>query len=102
MEDQSRTTMENLKYSQKLMEARGGGKKVALVSNNYHIYRCLTYAKSLHMRCVGVGAGVALYFWPTALIREFVAVFRQKKFMFWSLVGYALFLLVTSVLLYYM
>ncbi len=88
LEDKSATTMENLAFSQRIIDSRGGGKRVALVSSNYHIYRCLTYARKLGMKCCGIGAPVALYYWPTALLREFVAVFRQKKFIIWTLLGY--------------
>lgn len=97
LEDQSATTMENLTYSKKIIESREGGsckgKRIALVSNNYHIYRCLSYANSIKMKCVGIGAKVALYFWPTALIREFAAVFTKPKFFIISMIGYLLFII---------
>ena len=92
LEDGSATTMENLKNSKSIIDALGKGKRTALVSSNYHIYRCLTYAKKLKFRCVGIGAKVAPYYWPTALIREFIAVFLTKKFLIWSLIGYLLFI----------
>lgn len=91
-EDRSTTTMENLRNSKEIIDGREGGKRTALVSSNYHMYRCLSYAKKAGLRCVGVGAKVALYFWPSALIREFVAVFLTKKFLFWSLLGYLIFI----------
>ncbi len=93
LEDGSATTMENLQNSKEIIMSRPGGKRTALVSSNYHIYRCLTYARKLKLNCIGIGAKVALYFWPTALIREFIAVFSTKKFLFWSLLGYVIFIL---------
>lgn len=60
------------------------------MSSNYHIYRCLTYARSIGLPCVGIGARVAPYFWPTALIREFAAVCKQPRFLLLSLLGYVL------------
>ena len=91
-EDRSATTMENLRNSKKLIDARPGGKRTALVSSNYHIYRCLRYAEEIGLKCTGVGAPVALYYWPSALIREFIAVFTTRRFLIWSLVGYLLFI----------
>lgn len=88
----SATTMENLIYSKEIIDAREGKKKTALVSSNYHIYRCLKYAKKVNLKCVGIGAKVALYYWPTALIREFVAVFKEKKFFFFAMAFYLLFM----------
>lgn len=97
LEDKSATTMENLLNSKGIISRLEGGsckgKRIALVSNNYHIYRCLSYARSIKMKCIGIGAKVALYFWPTALIREFVAVFTKPKFFIISMIGYAIFVL---------
>ncbi|MCQ2431683.1 MAG: YdcF family protein [Clostridia bacterium] len=93
MEDRSSTTMENLRNSKAIIDSRPGGRRTALVSSNYHIYRCLGYAKQVGLNCVGIGAKVAFYYWPSALIREFMAVFLTKKFLVWSLAGYLVFML---------
>ena len=81
MEDKSVSTMENLIFSKNIVYSREGKKRMALITSNYHVYRCLSYAKSLSMKCVGIGAKVAWYYWPSALIREFVAVFSEKKYL---------------------
>ncbi|MBQ8137012.1 MAG: YdcF family protein [Clostridia bacterium] len=90
-EDRSGTTEENLKNSKAIIDTRPGSKKTALVSSNYHVYRCLRLARKLHLPCTGIGADVALYFWPSALIREFIAVFVTKEFFPWAILGYVLF-----------
>lgn len=92
LEDQSTTTMENLANSKAIIDARQG-ERIALVSSNYHVYRCLTYAKKIKMKCVGIGAHVAWYYWPSALIREFVAVFSGKGNLIRILLGYILFMI---------
>lgn len=92
LEDRSATTRENLLNSKALIDARGGKKRTALVSSNYHIYRCLRLAREVGLRCTGIGARVALYYWPSALIREFIAVFMTRRFLFWSLLGYLVFI----------
>lgn len=91
LEDRSATTRENLRNSKAIIDARQGRKKTALVSSNYHIYRCLRLAREVGLPCTGIGADVALYYWPSALIREFIAVFAQKRFLIWTLIGYLLF-----------
>ncbi len=98
LEDRSTTTRENLLFSKQIIDSREGNKKTALVSSNYHIYRCLRLAKEIGFNCTGIGADVALYFWPSALIREFIAVFLTKRFLFWSILGYLIFI---SPVLYY-
>ena len=92
LEDRSATTGENLRNSKAIIDARDGKKKTALVSSNYHIYRCLRLAREMRFKCIGIGADVALYYWPSALIREFIAVFLTKRFLIWSLIGYLLFI----------
>ena len=92
MEDRSTTTRENLIFSKQIIDSLPGKKKIALVSSNYHIYRCLCLARELGMKCTGIGADVAWYYWPSALIREFIAVFLTKRFLFWSILGYLMFI----------
>jgi uncharacterized SAM-binding protein YcdF (DUF218 family) len=91
LEDRSATTAENIAFSKAIIDGRRGQRKTALVSSNYHVYRCLRLAKEVGLRCTGIGADVAFYYWPSALIREFVAVFLSKRFLIWSLAGYLLF-----------
>lgn len=94
LEDQSKTTMENLIFSKEIINQRGGSKKIALVSSNYHIYRCLCYAKKIGLKnCRGLGAKVAIYYWPTATIREFVAVLKRPSFIVWTIIGYIIYML---------
>ena len=92
LEDQSTTTRENLTFSNNIIQSRPGRKRTALISSNYHVYRCLRLAKELKIQCTGIGAHTALYYWPSALIREFVAVFLTKKFLIWSIIGYLIFI----------
>ena len=89
-EDRSETTRDNLLNSRDLILERPGRKKTALVSSNYHVYRCLRLARELGFRCTGIGAKVALYYWPSALIREFIAIFVTPGFLLWSLAGWLL------------
>ena len=90
LEDKSTTTRENLIYSKKIIDDHGGKKKTALVSSNYHIYRCLRIAKETGLHCTGIGAHTAFYYWPSALIREFIAVFLTRSFFIWAMIGYLL------------
>ncbi|MBO4919138.1 MAG: YdcF family protein [Erysipelotrichaceae bacterium] len=92
VEDKSATTRENLINFRNLIDVREGKKKIALVSSNYHIYRCLRLAKEVGLKCTGIGAKVAFYYWPSALIREFIAVFLEKRFLIRALIGYLLFI----------
>lgn len=90
MEAISKTTMENLRYSKELLIAYGLNRRVALVSSNYHIYRCLQYAHKLKLKCVGFGAKTAWYFFPSATLREFAALFTRPPHVIWIGLGYLL------------
>lgn len=93
-EDQSTTTRENLIFSKKIIDSRPGGKRTALVTSNYHVYRCLVLAKSLKIKCIGIGAHVAPYYWPSAVLREFAAVYLNKKNLIITLIGYFFFVII--------
>ncbi|MBR3125592.1 MAG: YdcF family protein [Mogibacterium sp.] len=79
MEDKSTTTLENLKFSKDIIDSREGRKYTSLVTSNYHVYRALRYCRRVGLKCKGIGSHVALYYWPCALIREFIAVHTEKK-----------------------
>lgn len=98
-EDQSHTTRENLVNAMRLLASRGGAGRLALVTSGYHLYRCVLLARRLGLRCCGFGARVAAYYWPSAVIREFAAVFSRKPHLVWALLGYGLFVLVPVLLI---
>ena len=78
-EDQSTTTLENLQFSKKIMDTYDCRKYTALVTSNYHVYRALRYCREIGLKCTGIGSHVAWYFWPSALIREYIAIHMEKK-----------------------
>ncbi|MET9377735.1 YdcF family protein [Streptomyces sp. NPDC002992] len=79
-EDRSRTTEENMRFSRQLMEeAAGPGAECVVVTNNFHAFRAALMARRVGVNGQVVGSPTAAYFWPSATIREFVAVFLQYK-----------------------
>lgn len=93
MEDKSTTTMENIVNSRDIILSRPGRKYTALVTSNYHVYRAMRYAGKAGLKAVGIGAHVASYYWPSAVIREFAAVHKEKKHLILFLAGYLLVIL---------
>ena len=88
IEDESKTTYENLLNSKKIIDAKEGNKYTALVTNNYHVYRALRHARKVGLKCTGIGSHVAFYYWPSALIREYIAVHAEKKHLFILILGW--------------
>lgn len=74
-EDQSRTTEENLRFSREIMLARLPKYRCVVVTNNYHVLRAALIAKKTEVNGQVIGSRTAAYFWPSATIREFVAIF---------------------------
>lgn len=99
LEDKSKTTMENVTFSKKLIEKRPGRKYTALVTSNYHIYRAMRYAERAQLKAVGIGSRVAPYYYPSALIREFVAVHKERKHLILFAIGYLLFISLVIVIM---
>ena len=78
-EDRSKTTRENLLFSKEIIDRREDPKYCALVTSNYHVYRALSICREIGLKCTGIGAHVALYYWPSALLREFAAILSVRK-----------------------
>ncbi|RVU70424.1 MULTISPECIES: YdcF family protein [Lactobacillus] len=70
IEDQSKTTRENIKFSHRLMKANS---RFCIVTNSYHVYRALVLAKRQGLACIGYGAKTKWYFTLNAFVREFIA-----------------------------
>lgn len=76
LEDKSVNTMENLRNSQAIIQSRKGRQWTAIISSGYHIMRADIYASRLNLPAVGIGAHTAMYYWPSAMIREYAALVK--------------------------
>ncbi|WP_329172508.1 YdcF family protein [Streptomyces sp. NBC_01477] len=74
-EDRSTNTEENLRFSKSIMEKANSGYRCVVVTNNYHVFRAAMISRRVGIRGHVVGSPTAAYFWPSAVIREFVAIF---------------------------
>ena len=87
-EDRSSTTLENLRFSKNILDRFEGRKYTALVSSNYHVYRALRYCREVGLECTGIGSHVAFYYWPSALIREYIAIHAEKRHLILLIAGW--------------
>lgn len=74
LEDESTTTYENLKNVRNMLDKDGIKRKYIFVTNNYHVFRTSLFARKLKMNAEGVGCKTASYYWPSAFIREYIAI----------------------------
>ncbi|MGW1772794.1 YdcF family protein [Streptomyces sp. NPDC002104] len=79
LEDRSRTTEENLLFSRAVMEAEDPAYRCVVVTNNFHAFRAAMMARKAGVNGQVLGSPTARYFWPSATIREFVAVFWEHR-----------------------
>lgn len=78
VEDQSRSTEENLRFSKAIMQQRPNYRSL-VVTNNYHVMRAAQIARKEKVNAQVIGSPTARYFWPSATIREFVAIFLSHR-----------------------
>lgn len=101
LEDKSVNTFENMRNSFEIIKRRGGRMRIAVVTSNFHVYRALLLCRSLDIPAIGIGAPIAFYFWPSAMIREYVALCKHylKGYILGWFIFVGFFLTVLSVFL---
>jgi len=83
IEDKAVNTYENLSNSKKLLEEDYGTiekqYRCIVVTNNFHLFRSLIWARIVGLECDGAGSKTKLYFSLNALIREYIGVMYIYK-----------------------
>lgn len=74
-ETESRTTEENLRLSRKLLTSPAA--PVVVATSSYHVFRTALLTRTLGMRARVVGTPTAWYYFPSAVLREFLGVMRD-------------------------
>lgn len=54
--------------------ASSGDFTTAVVTSDFHVFRCAEYAHNLGIKADGIGSHTKGWYWPTAFIREFIAI----------------------------
>lgn len=81
MEDKSTSTITNLAYSHEIMKAENlPDDSVVVVSQAYHIYRAVSYAKAEGLTVTHLGAGMRLGGLPSCCLREILAIAKMWVF----------------------
>lgn len=87
IEDKAVNTYENLLFSKKLIDEdavkhqKTTSPNIVTVTNNFHVFRSLLWARKVGIKCDGAGSKTKFYFWLNALIREYIGVlYMHRKF----------------------
>ncbi|AQY42167.1 YdcF family protein [Bacillus thuringiensis] len=81
-ENRSVNTYQNMFFSKEIMDSLKPNVKYNSIftTNNFHLFRAGLYARQAGLDSQGIGAKTAFYYWPNAMIREYVAiVFMGRK-----------------------
>lgn len=101
-ENRSVNTYQNMSFSKEIMDSLKPEDKYRSIftTNNFHLFRAGIYARQAGLNSQGIGSKTAFYYWPNAMIREYVAivVMGRKRHMkvCGAILGFALFLSVLS------
>ena len=104
-ETRSVNTLENMKFSKEIIEKKVKSSdsddteisnvNVAFSTTNFHVFRSGILAYDAGMNADGMGAKTKWYFWPNALIREFIGMLARH----WKLHATILILIITQAVL---
>ena len=76
MEDKSTSTFENLTFSANYLNIETDS--VAIVSNNFHVFRATKLAKKAgYQKVYGIAARGEIYHTPNNMLREFFGVVKD-------------------------
>lgn len=73
-ETASENTLQNMRFSKALIDARTPDANVIFSTTNYHVFRSGVLAQSVGLHADGIASKTKWYFWPNAQIREFVGL----------------------------
>ncbi|KEK23067.1 ElyC/SanA/YdcF family protein [Bacillus gaemokensis] len=79
-ENRSVNTYQNMLFSKQIMDSlKGDTHKSIFTTNNFHLFRAGLYAKQAGLNSQGIGSKTAFYYWPNAMIREYIAIVVMSR-----------------------
>lgn len=79
-EDKSTSTRENLLFSKKIIQHKKMNEKIAIVSNEFHLYRSSKIADSLGLKSFSLIGKTAWWLFPTYYVRELYGIISEIIF----------------------
>ena len=95
VENKSKNTYENFKYSYKLINNKDAN--IGFSTTNYHVIRAGLIATEQGLKLEGLGSKTKSYFWINAFIREFIGTLyseRKKHILFFLLITIVLIIMI--------
>lgn len=80
MESKSKTTLQNMQFSKKILENNDIDlSKGLFATSDFHTYRAAGYARYVGLNINGLSAKTSHFFIPNALLREYAAILLSHK-----------------------
>lgn len=79
IEDRATNTHQNLVYSRELMESENSS--CVVFTNSFHVFRTAMLARKIGLKTYVYGSKTRFYYLPSAVIREFIAIMMQYKWL---------------------
>ena len=76
-EKKSMNTYENMLFSKRIIDEVDSDASVAFATTNYHVFRSGILARKVGLNAEGIASSTKWYYWPAALIREYVAFLKM-------------------------
>ncbi|WP_433595240.1 ElyC/SanA/YdcF family protein [Lysinibacillus xylanilyticus] len=91
-ENRSVNTYQNMLFSKQVMDTlKPDGKYNSIfTTNNFHLFRAGLYARQAGLNSQGIGSKTAFYYWPNAMVREYVAIVVMGRKRHMKVVGVVL------------
>lgn len=88
-ENRSVNTYQNMLFSKRIMDTlKPDGKYNSIfTTNNFHLFRSGLYARQAGLNSQGIGSKTAFYYWPNAMVREYVAIVVMGRKRHMKIVG---------------
>ncbi len=77
-EDKSTNTLENMRFSGKILDAEVPGGKAVFSTTNYHVFRSGVWAARAGVNAEGIGSRTKWWFWPNAFMRECLGLLKSQ------------------------
>ncbi|MDR3190945.1 MAG: YdcF family protein [Lactobacillaceae bacterium] len=87
IEDRSRTTRENMRFSNELIEQEFKQSEFIFFTSEYHVFRAALQARQFGVHANGRGGFTPWYFRTAAFLREFIAVLSMHKARVMAVIG---------------
>ena len=77
-ETASKSTLENMAFSKKIIQEINPEGKTVFATTNYHLFRSGVWASVAGLQAEGIGSRSKWWYWPNAYMRETIGLLQKR------------------------